>query len=171
MAVMRVNGRFTRTIWPVVDGCAVDIIDQTALPHEYRVLRLASLEDAVRAICSMQVRGAPLIGVTAAYGLALALASQADDPALHAAIETLVATRPTAVNLRWALARLQAHLAPLPPVARASTSFCLAGDSIDSSAFSTAVGVTAIAADDMPSDAATTSAPSETVILVMIFSP
>ncbi len=127
MAVMRVNGRFTRTIWPVVDGCAVDIIDQTALPHEYRVLRLASLEDAVRAICSMQVRGAPLIGVTAAYGLALALASQADDPALHAAIETLVATRPTAVNLRWALARLQARLAPLPPVARAEAAWQEAG--------------------------------------------
>lgn len=127
MAVMKANGRFTRTIWPVADGSAVDIIDQTALPYAYRLLRLASLEDAVRAICSMQVRGAPLIGVTAAYGLALALARRADDAALLAAIETLVATRPTAVNLRWALAQLQARLTDLPPARRAGVAWQEAG--------------------------------------------
>ncbi|WP_313951031.1 S-methyl-5-thioribose-1-phosphate isomerase [Accumulibacter sp.] len=120
---MNVNGIPTRTIWPAADGCAVDIIDQTALPHEYRMLRLRSLEDTALAIRSMQVRGAPLIGVTAAYGVALAMAQRADDAALLAAVETLAATRPTAVNLRWALARMQTCLTPLAPSARADAAW------------------------------------------------
>jgi methylthioribose-1-phosphate isomerase len=78
-------------------------------------LRLNSLDDVAQAIRSMQVRGAPLIGVSAAYGLALALARRADDATLLAALQTLAATRPTAVNLHWALARMQACLLPLPP--------------------------------------------------------
>ena len=120
---MKVNGKLTRTIWPLADPCAVDIIDQTALPYEYRVRRLASLEDVRHAICSMQVRGAPLIGVTAAYGVALALVLRADDATLLAAIATLAATRPTAVNLHWALARLQARLTPLAPALRAEAAW------------------------------------------------
>ncbi|WP_313951014.1 S-methyl-5-thioribose-1-phosphate isomerase [Accumulibacter sp.] len=120
---MNVNGMPMRTIWPAADGCAVDIIDQTALPHQYRVLRLGSLEDTAHAIRSMQVRGAPLIGVTAAYGVALAMAQRADDAALLAAAETLAATRPTAVNLRWALARMHTFLAPLPLSARADAAW------------------------------------------------
>jgi len=123
MPVMKVNGMPTRTIRPATDGLAVDVIDQTALPYRYRWLRLASVEDAAQAIRSMQVRGAPLIGVTAAYGVALAMMRQADDAALLAAVETLAATRPTAVNLRWALARVQTCLTPLPASARAEAAW------------------------------------------------
>lgn len=112
---MKVNNIPTRTIWPATQQRAVDIIDQSALPHEYRTLRLATLEDTAHAIRSMQVRGAPLIGATAAYGVALALAQRADDATLAAALVTLAATRPTAVNLHWALARMQTLLAPWPP--------------------------------------------------------
>lgn len=120
---MNVNGSPTRTIWPAREGRAVDIIDQTALPHAWRTLRLATLEDAAHAIRSMQVRGAPLIGATAAFGVALALAARADDDALTAAVATLAATRPTAVNLHWALARMHAALAALPPAARADAAW------------------------------------------------
>jgi methylthioribose-1-phosphate isomerase len=127
MPGMNVNNTPTRTIWPVAQQRAVDIIDQTALPHAYRTLRLATLEDAAHAIRSMQVRGAPLIGATAAYGVALALTHQADDATLSAAVVTLAATRPTAVNLHWALARMQAFLAPLPPSARADAAWTEAG--------------------------------------------
>ncbi len=124
---MKVNNIPTRTIRPVPEYCAVDIIDQTALPHAYRDLRLASLEDAAHAIRSMQVRGAPLIGVTAAYGLALALARRDDDATLATAVATLAATRPTAVNLRWALARMQSRLTTLPAGARAEAAWHEAG--------------------------------------------
>ncbi len=115
---MKVNGLATRTLWLSGDGKSVEIIDQTALPHCYRTLRLATLEDAALAIRQMQVRGAPLIGVTAAYGIALGLGQRSDDAALAHAVATLIITRPTAVNLHWALARMQAVLAPLPPEAR-----------------------------------------------------
>ena len=113
----------TRTLWPVPGTRAVDIIDQTALPHHFRTLRLASLEEAAHAIRVMQVRGAPLIGATAAYGLALALGRDASDPALARAIATLGATRPTAVNLHWALARMEKHLAPLAPAERSEAAW------------------------------------------------
>jgi len=120
---MNINGIPTRTIRPAPRARAVDIIDQTALPYEYRLLRLTSLAEAAHAIRSMQVRGAPLIGATAAYGVALALTRQADDQTLATAVATLAATRPTAVNLRWALARMQAHLAPLSVVTRADAAW------------------------------------------------
>ncbi len=116
---MKINDIPTRTIRPLAGARAVDVIDQTALPHAYRTVRLSSLEDAAQAIRSMQVRGAPLIGVTAAYGVALALARKDDEATLSAAIATLAATRPTAVNLRWALARMQSRLAAVPVGARA----------------------------------------------------
>jgi len=115
---MKVNGTPTRSIWRVEAQPTVEIIDQTALPHAYRILRLTTLEDAAHAIRSMQVRGAPLIGATAAYGVALALEGNAGDEMLASAIATLGATRPTAVNLHWALARMERHLAPLPVSAR-----------------------------------------------------
>ncbi len=127
MPDMKINDVPTRTLRPATDARAVDIIDQTALPHDFRTLRLTTLEDAEHAIRSMQVRGAPLIGVTAAYGLALALARRADDAALAAAFATLAATRPTAVNLRWALTRMQTLLAPLTPAARAEAAWHEAG--------------------------------------------
>ena len=129
MPAMKINNIPTRSIRPVNDAAAdadtdtasataavnfaVDIIDQTALPHALRWLRLHTVSEAAHAIRSMQVRGAPLIGVTAAYGLALAMRERADDQALNQAIKTLAATRPTAVNLAWALARMQKLLAPL----------------------------------------------------------
>jgi methylthioribose-1-phosphate isomerase len=127
MTAMRVHGKPTRTITPVPQDRAVDIIDQTLLPQAYRVLRLNRLEEVAQAICSMQVRGAPLLGVTAAYGVALALSPCADDATLLAAIRTLGATRPTAVNLHWALMRLQACLLPLPPSLRAEAAWLEAG--------------------------------------------
>lgn len=127
MTVMKINNIPTRTLQPAADVRAIDIIDQTALPHAFRRLRLATLEEVAHAIRSMQVRGAPLIGVTAAYGVALALAEQADNERLATAIAMLAATRPTAVNLHWALARMQAHLAPLAPGQRAVAAWLEAG--------------------------------------------
>jgi methylthioribose-1-phosphate isomerase len=115
---MNVHGKPTRTIWPVDDG--VEIIDQTALPHAFVTRRLFSVREAAQAIASMQVRGAPLIGATAAYGLWLAARADPSDAALAAASATLLATRPTAVNLRWALDIVAARLAPLPPAPRAA---------------------------------------------------
>jgi len=117
----------SRTILPAPNGETVSIIDQTALPHALRMVQLATLEDAAHAIRSMQVRGAPLIGVTAAYGVALALKQQDDEPTLVSAIRVLAATRPTAVNLQWALDRMQARLASLPPGSRAEAAWQEAG--------------------------------------------
>ena len=110
------------TIRPTPDA-AVEILDQTALPHACRIVRLTRMEDAAQAIRSMQVRGAPLIGVTAAYGVALALSRRDDDDALALAIATLAATRPTAVNLGWALSRMQARLVALPAGSRAAAAW------------------------------------------------
>ena len=115
-----------RTIRPLADG-SVEIIDQTRLPWSLERVRLAELEDAARAIAGMQVRGAPLIGVTAAYGLALALRDDPTDAALAAARVRLLATRPTAVNLAWALARTARVAQACPPAARADAAFREAG--------------------------------------------
>jgi methylthioribose-1-phosphate isomerase len=114
---MLIHGRHTRTIWPTADG-AVEILDQTRLPHEVVTARLTRLEDAIIAIAEMKVRGAPLIGVTAAYGLALAAGEDPSDAAMATARDRLAASRPTAVNLAWALARMSETLAPLPPAHR-----------------------------------------------------
>lgn len=110
---MKINGTPYRTIWPTADG-AVEIIDQTRLPHEFVTLRLGTMRDAEYAIRSMQVRGAPLIGVTAAYGVALSMRHHASDAALQATCDMLLKARPTAVNLRWAVERMRAYLSPLP---------------------------------------------------------
>src|SRR5438105_12322424 len=98
-SAMKVDGRPTRSIWAEADGAAVGVIDQTLLPHRFATVRLATLADAARAITTMQVRGAPLIGATAAYGIWLALRADASDDSLEQACATLIATRPTAVNL------------------------------------------------------------------------
>jgi len=92
-----------RSIWLEPDGWSVGIIDQTALPHRLTTARLINLEDAAHAISAMLVRGAPLIGATAAYGVCLALRADASDEALDRACAALLATRPTAINLKWAL--------------------------------------------------------------------
>src|ERR1700760_4553018 len=99
---MLIDGQSMRTIWPTPDG-AVEILDQTRLPHSVEIVRLTSLDEAVRAIADMQVRGAPLIGVTAAYGMALAVSVDPADASISAARAKLAASRPTAVNLAWAL--------------------------------------------------------------------
>jgi methylthioribose-1-phosphate isomerase len=124
---MRVQGASFRTIRPLDFG-AVEIIDQTLLPHAFERIVLRDAEAAANAIADMQVRGAPLIGVTAAYGLAMALMRDASDEAMDADIEILAATRPTAVNLRWALARMRAALMPAPESERAQAAWALAGE-------------------------------------------
>jgi methylthioribose-1-phosphate isomerase len=111
---MKVDGRDMRTIWLEPDGWSVGIIDQTALPHQFTTVRLSSVEDVARAIATMQVRGAPLIGATAAYGVALALRADASDEALERACAMLAATRPTAVNLKWALDEMVAGVRNRP---------------------------------------------------------
>ncbi|MEO1765928.1 S-methyl-5-thioribose-1-phosphate isomerase [Thiobacter aerophilum] len=115
---MRIDGQPTRTIAPLEDGRGVRIIDQTLLPHRLELRVLRSLEDAAEAISAMRVRGAPLIGATAAYGVALAMQEDASETHLEIACARLLATRPTAVNLPWALERMQRTLAPLAPTAR-----------------------------------------------------
>ena len=107
---MKIDGVHHRTIWVADDGWSVEIFDQTRLPHELTVARLATLEDAANAISDMQVRGAPLIGATAAYGICLALRDDPSDAAVDRAYDRLLATRPTAVNLRWALDEMRAAL-------------------------------------------------------------
>jgi methylthioribose-1-phosphate isomerase len=117
---MKIDGVPYRTIWPVDDGRAVEIIDQTRLPHEFVVVRLATLADAVHAVAAMLVRGAPLIGAAAGWGMALALAEDPSDAGLEQAFAALCAARPTAVNLRWAAARVRGRVSPLPPAERAA---------------------------------------------------
>jgi len=119
---MKINGTPFRTIWPTSDG-AVEIIDQTRLPHEFVTLRLESMRDAEHAIRSMQVRGAPLIGVAAAYGVALSMRHHASDSALKATCDMLAKARPTAVNLRWAIERMRDFLSPLPMGERADAAW------------------------------------------------
>jgi len=119
---MKVNGTPFRTIWPTPDY-AVEIIDQTRLPHEFVTLHLENMRDAELAIRSMQVRGAPLIGVTAAYGVALSMRHHASDAALTATCDMLAKARPTAVNLRWAVERMRTLLSPLPACERAEAAW------------------------------------------------
>jgi len=116
---MNVDGKPTRTIWPK-GADVVEIIDQTELPRAFVTRQLRTVAEVARAIASMQVRGAPLIGATAAYGIWLAMRADASDAALADAHALLLATRPTAVNLRWALDAVAARLAPLAPGARAA---------------------------------------------------
>ena len=128
---MKVQGRPMRTIWLAEDGWSVEIIDQTQLPHAFVTRRLESLADAAHAIRAMLVRGAPLIGATAAYGLALALRSDASDKTLVQAGETLLATRPTAVNLRWAIEDVTGRVQDLTPAERAAAAYRRAADICD----------------------------------------
>jgi methylthioribose-1-phosphate isomerase len=125
---MNVGGRPMRTIWLAEDGQTVEIIDQTRLPHELVTARLANVADAARAIATMQVRGAPLIGAAAAYGMALAAAADPSDDGLERAAAMLAATRPTAVNLRWALAEITAALRGVPEGRRHEAALARAGE-------------------------------------------
>ena len=128
---MKIDGRQMRTIWIERDGVSAGIIDQTQLPHRFVTVRLATLEDAARAIRTMQVRGAPLIGTTAAYGVWLASRADASDEALEKACSTLAATRPTAINLKWALDEMVAAVRNRPRNERPDAAFLRAGEIAD----------------------------------------
>ena len=119
---MRIFGKHYRTIWPTAAG-AIRVIDQSRLPFEFKTIDLETLQDAAQAIKSMVVRGAPLIGASAAYGMALALRSNASDAHLDEAARVLAATRPTAVNLAWALARMQGAIAGVATKDRVDAAF------------------------------------------------
>ncbi|MFL6837923.1 MAG: S-methyl-5-thioribose-1-phosphate isomerase [Bradyrhizobium sp.] len=120
---MKVDGLHFRSIWLEPDGWSVGAIDQRRLPHEFILARLTSADDAADAIRTMLVRGAPLIGATAAYGVALAMRADASDAALDRAYKMLIATRPTAINLKWALDEMRAALRALPPSARTELAY------------------------------------------------
>jgi methylthioribose-1-phosphate isomerase len=128
---MRVNGKAYRTIWVAADGKTVEIIDQTLLPHQFATVRLATLEDAAQAIRTMQVRGAPLIGAAAAYGICLAMLADHSDETLDRAYDSLLATRPTAVNLRWALDVMREHLRNRPRAERVAAAYRRAAEICD----------------------------------------
>jgi methylthioribose-1-phosphate isomerase len=102
---MKIAGTHYRSVWPIGED-AFGIIDQTKLPHEFVTLTLRSAQEAAHAIATMQTRGAPLIGAVAAYGLALAIRADPSDENLSRSHDILVATRPTAINLKWALKRM-----------------------------------------------------------------
>jgi methylthioribose-1-phosphate isomerase len=125
---MNINGKPYRTIWLAADGCSVEIIDQTRLPHELAIVPLRTVEDAARAIKTMQVRGAPLIGATAAYGVCLALRAEASDETLDRAMASLAAQRPTAVNLRWALEEMRSAVRNLPRERRVAAAYARAAE-------------------------------------------
>jgi methylthioribose-1-phosphate isomerase len=125
---MNIDGKPYRTIWLAKDGWSVEIIDQARLPHELVVVSLKTVEDAARAIKTMQVRGAPLIGATAAYGMCLALRADASDAALERASVLLAEQRPTAINLRWALDEMQGAVRGVSGDKRVAAAYERAGE-------------------------------------------
>jgi len=131
---VKVDGKSYRTIWLGADGTTVQAIDQTLLPHQFVIRDFHTVEDAEKAIRTMIVRGAPLIGAAAAYGMALAMANDPSDANLERAYKVLLASRPTAVNLRWALDDLRALLVPLPPGKRREAAYRRAAEICDEDA-------------------------------------
>lgn len=128
---MKVDGRQYRSLWWNSDKDVLEIIDQRWLPHDLRVVPVASMQDFADAIYQMRVRGAPLIGATAAYAMALAMAQDSSDANMDAAWAFLEKTRPTAINLRWALDRCRAALRPVPENDRAAVALALAHEMAD----------------------------------------
>jgi methylthioribose-1-phosphate isomerase len=125
---MKVDGKPYRSIWLDDDGRRVTIIDQTKLPHQFETVSLETVADAVHAISDMLVRGAPLIGATAAYGVCLGLAENCSDSTLEMVCSQLTQARPTAVNLRWAVERMRTVLIPLPLEQRLASAYREATD-------------------------------------------
>jgi methylthioribose-1-phosphate isomerase len=125
---LRVDGSWQRTIRAGADGRSVELIDQTRLPFEFVVRRIERVDEAAEAIATMRVRGAPLIGVTAAYGLCLQASRDPSDAGLDEACRMLAATRPTAVNLFWALQAMRAALLALPEAEREAAAWAHAAD-------------------------------------------
>ncbi|MEM7301599.1 MAG: S-methyl-5-thioribose-1-phosphate isomerase [Pseudomonadota bacterium] len=128
---MKVNGTPYRSIWYDHDAGEVKIIDQRWLPHEFIVVSLTTLEAVATSIADMWVRGAPLIGATAAYGMAVQMGINSSDEALDEAWTVLEKTRPTAINLRWALDRCRNYLRTVPVAERAEKSMQLAHEIAD----------------------------------------
>ena len=124
---MKVNGQAYRSIWLAADGVGVEIIDQTQLPFRFKVVRLETLDEAMTAVSRMLVRGAPLIGATAAYGICLGLRQSVTSQALESMASRLIACRPTAINLRWAVERMLRLLLPLPEGQRLAAAYREAG--------------------------------------------
>jgi methylthioribose-1-phosphate isomerase len=156
---MKVDGKAMRSIWLEPDGWSVGVIDQTRLPHRFATARLVTLEEAAHAIRAMVIRGAPLIGATAAYGICLALRTDASDEALDRAYATLLATRPTAINLKWALDEMMAAVRNRPRAERTAAAYRRAAEICDEDvAINTAIGrnglplIEAIAARKKPGE-------------------
>jgi methylthioribose-1-phosphate isomerase len=156
---MKVDGKAMRSIWLEPDGWSVGVIDQTVLPHRFATARLATLDEAAHAINSMLIRGAPLIGAAAAYGMCLALRADASDEGLDRAYATLLATRPTAINLKWALDEMIAVVRNRPRADRAAAAYRRAAEICDEDvAINTAIGrnglplIEAIAARKKPGE-------------------
>lgn len=138
---MKIDGKPFRTIWPGTTPGTVEILDQTKFPHRFEIVTLRSTADAAHAIKAMLVRGAPLIGATAAYGLAIAMGEDASDAGLAKAYTELVVTRPTAINLKWALDRVTAVLRPLGVTERKARAWALAAEIADEDvAINSAIG-------------------------------
>lgn len=131
---MKIGGEATRSVWLEADGWSVGILDQRLLPWRAERMALRTPEEAFHAIADMATRGAPLIGAVAAYGLALALQRDPSDAALEQAHAMLADARPTAVNLRWALDRVRARVAPLSPAKRAAAAYAEAAAICDEDA-------------------------------------
>lgn len=134
---MKVGIEHFRTIWATDDALenrAVEIIDQTLLPFRFEIVRMETVAETVHAIMDMLVRGAPLIGATAAYGMALAMRHDTADENIQSAYDDLLSTRPTAVNLRWALDDMKAVLSPLEPRQRLNAAFARAAKICDEDA-------------------------------------
>ena len=156
---MNVDGKPMRSIWLEPDGWSVGVVDQTALPHRLLTARLTTLADAAHAISAMVIRGAPLIGATAAYGMALALREDASDEGLERAYATLLATRPTAINLKWALDEMMAVVRNRPRAERTAAAYrCAAEISEEDIAINTGIAksglplIEAIAAKKPPGE-------------------
>jgi methylthioribose-1-phosphate isomerase len=128
---MNVDGKPYRTIWPDEDSTSICVIDQTRLPHRFEIVRWHSVEDVAEGIRNMVVRGAPLIGASSAYGMALAMREDPSDENLQRAYDTLFRTRPTAVNLRWALDFMREALGSCNLAERANAAYTLAGQIAD----------------------------------------
>jgi methylthioribose-1-phosphate isomerase len=156
---MKVDGKPMRSIWLEPDGWSVGVIDQTVLPHRFATARLATLDEAAHAISSMLIRGAPLIGAAAAYGMCLALRADASDEGLDRAYATLLATRPTAINLKWALDEMMAAVRNRPRADRTAAAYRRAAEICNEDvALNTAIGrnglplIEAIAARKRPGE-------------------
>ena len=156
---MKVDGKAMRSIWLEPDGWSVGVIDQRALPHRFITARLTTLDEAARAIRTMMIRGAPLIGAAAAFGLCLALRADASDESLEHAYGTLLATRPTAINLKWALDEVMAAVRNRPRAERSTAAYRRAAEICEEDiAINTAIGrnglplIAAVAARKRPGE-------------------